>query len=274
MKIITRKATEKVTRYAFEYARKNGREKVTCVHKANIMKKADGLFIKTAREVSEEYSDIKYEEMIVDNACMQLVSDPAQFDVMVMPNLYGDIISDLCAGLIGGLGLTPSGNVGADNLFLAEAVHGTAPDIAGKNMANPTALLLSGCMMLRHMGERPPGCAGRAGRRARATPGAGTVPLPPGPRRPPPAPPRPPLTPPLPPPRPQGTTPRRTASRTPCSASSRRASTAPGTSAARPPPRTLPRPSARSSEAAPGPGQTFEPLATRGTRPPSGPPLA
>merc|ERR1719284_670103 len=150
MKIITKAASERVCRYAFEYAKANDRSKVTCVHKANIMKKADGLFLQACREVSEQYPGVKYEEMIVDNACMQLVSNPAQFDVMVMPNLYGDILSDLCAGLIGGLGLTPSGNIGIDGAIF-EAVHGTAPDIAGQDKANPTALLLSSVMMLHHL---------------------------------------------------------------------------------------------------------------------------
>lgn len=151
LKVITRTASMRVAEHAFEFAAKNGRKKVTAVHKANIMKLADGLFIKCAREVSEKYPHIEYEEMIVDNTCMQLVSRPNQFDVMVMPNLYGDIISDLCAGLIGGLGLTPSGNIGAGGLALMEAVHGTAPDLVGKDAANPTALLLSGVMMLRHL---------------------------------------------------------------------------------------------------------------------------
>lgn len=151
LKVITRVASTRVAEFAFEYARKNGRKRVTAVHKANIMKLADGLFIRCCREVSEKYPDIEYDEMIVDNTCMQLVTRPTQFDVMCMPNLYGDIISDLCAGLIGGLGLTPSGNIGANGLALMEAVHGTAPDIAGKDMANPTALLLSGVMMLRHL---------------------------------------------------------------------------------------------------------------------------
>jgi isocitrate dehydrogenase (NAD+) len=150
--VITRKASSRIAEYAFKYAKDNKREKVTSVHKANIMKKADGLFLECCREVAAVNPEIKYEEIIVDNACMQLVSDPTQFDVLVMPNLYGDIISDLCAGLIGGLGLTPSTNVGLNGLALAEAVHGTAPDIAGKNLANPTALLLSSCMMLRHLG--------------------------------------------------------------------------------------------------------------------------
>lgn len=151
LKVITRQASTRVAEFAFEYASKHGRRKVTAVHKANIMKLTDGLFIKCCREVSERYPNIAYEEMIVDNTCMQLVTKPTQFDVMCMPNLYGDIISDLCAGLIGGLGLTPSGNIGANGLALMEAVHGTAPDIAGKDMANPTALLLSGVMMLRHI---------------------------------------------------------------------------------------------------------------------------
>lgn len=151
LKVITRKSSTRVAEFAFEFAAKNGRKKVTAVHKANIMKLADGLFIKCCREVSEKYPHIQYEEMIVDNTCMQLVTNPNQFDVMVMPNLYGDIISDLCAGLIGGLGLTPSGNIGEGGLALMEAVHGTAPDLVGKDAANPTALLLSGVMMLRHL---------------------------------------------------------------------------------------------------------------------------
>lgn len=151
LKVITRDASTRVAKYAFNYARENGRKKVTAVHKANIMKAADGLFLECCRETSLEYPDILYDEMIVDNTCMQLVSNPSQFDVMVMPNLYGDIISDLCAGLIGGLGLTPSGNIGAGGLALMEAVHGTAPDIKGQDLANPTALLLSSTMMLRHL---------------------------------------------------------------------------------------------------------------------------
>ncbi|PNW87514.1 hypothetical protein CHLRE_02g143250v5 [Chlamydomonas reinhardtii] len=157
LKIITRKASSRIAEFAFAYARENGRSKVTAVHKANIMKKADGLFLECCREVSAKYGDITYEEVIVDNACMQLVSNPLQFDVLVMPNLYGDIISDLCAGLVGGLGVTPSMNIGTNGLALAEAVHGTAPDIAGKNKANPTALLLSSAMMLRHLGRRQEG---------------------------------------------------------------------------------------------------------------------
>ncbi|KAI8475686.1 MAG: isocitrate dehydrogenase, NAD-dependent [Monoraphidium minutum] len=152
LKVITRKASTRVAEFAFKYADDNKRQMVSAIHKANIMKKADGLFIECCREVAEKYPHIKYEEVIVDNACMQLVRDPSRFDTLVMPNLYGDIVSDLCAGLIGGLGLTPSANVGANGLALMEAVHGTAPDIAGKNLANPTALLFSGCMMLRHLG--------------------------------------------------------------------------------------------------------------------------
>lgn len=151
LKVITHVASTRVAEFAFDFAQKNNRKKVTAVHKANIMKLTDGAFLRCVRKVAERYPDIQYEEMIVDNTCMQLVTRPKQFDVMCMPNLYGDIISDLCAGLIGGLGLTPSGNIGANGLALMEAVHGTAPDIAGKDMANPTAMLLSGVMMLRHL---------------------------------------------------------------------------------------------------------------------------
>lgn len=152
IKIITRQASLRVADYAFHYAKTNGRQRVSAIHKANIMKKTDGLFLQCCREVAEKYPDIVYEEVIIDNCCMMLVKNPSLFDVLVMPNLYGDIISDLCAGLIGGLGLTPSCNIGDNGLALAEAVHGTAPDIAGKNKANPTALLLSSVMMLRHLG--------------------------------------------------------------------------------------------------------------------------
>ena len=151
LKVITEKASMRVAEYAFFYAKANNRSKVTAVHKANIMKKADGLFLSCCRKVADKYPEIKYEEKIIDNCCMQLVKDPSQFDVLVMPNLYGDIVSDLCAGLVGGLGLTPSLNVGDGGIALAEAVHGTAPDIAGKDLANPTALLLSSVMMLRHI---------------------------------------------------------------------------------------------------------------------------
>ncbi|KAM3363254.1 3-isopropylmalate dehydrogenase, chloroplastic [Capsicum galapagoense] len=151
LKIITRQASLRVAEYAFHYAKTHGRERVSAIHKANIMQKTDGLFLKCCREVAEKYPEIKYEEVVIDNCCMMLVKNPALFDVLVMPNLYGDIISDLCAGLIGGLGLTPSCNIGEGGVALAEAVHGSAPDIAGKNLANPTALLLSSVSMLRHL---------------------------------------------------------------------------------------------------------------------------
>ncbi|MEO6170016.1 MAG: isocitrate dehydrogenase [Lysobacter sp.] len=147
----TRKGSERIVRYAFELARSAGRKKVTVVHKANILKSTSGLFLKTAREVAVEYPDIQCEEMIVDNACMQLVMRPEQFDVLVTTNLFGDIISDLCAGLIGGLGLIPGANIGADTAIF-EAVHGTAPDIAGQGKANPCALLLGAAQMLDHLG--------------------------------------------------------------------------------------------------------------------------
>lgn len=159
LKIITDVASTRIGRYAFEYARAYGRRKVTAVHKANIMKLADGLFLECLRRVARDYPEIAYEELIVDNTCMQLVMHPEQFDVMVMENLYGDIISDLCAGLIGGLGLTGSANIGADGIALFEAVHGSAPDIAGRGLANPVALILSAIMMLRHLQEHE--CADR-----------------------------------------------------------------------------------------------------------------
>ena len=152
LKIITEVACTRIARFAFDYAVKNGRKKVTAVHKANIMKLSDGLFLDCCQKVAREFPDITYEEMIVDNCCMQLVTRPERFDVMVMENLYGDIISDLVSGLVGGLGLTGSANVGADAVVY-EAVHGTAPDIAGKGLANPTALLMSGILMLRQFGE-------------------------------------------------------------------------------------------------------------------------
>ncbi|CAN6887865.1 hypothetical protein Bca52824_066956 [Brassica carinata] len=151
IKIITRKASMRVAEYAFLYAKTHGRKKVSAIHKANIMRKTDGLFLQCCDEVAEKYPEIEYEKVVIDNCCMMLVKNPTLFDVLVMPNLYGDIISDLCAGLVGGLGLTPSCNIGEDGIALAEAVHGSAPDIAGKNLANPTALLLSGVMMLRHL---------------------------------------------------------------------------------------------------------------------------
>ncbi|KAI8388864.1 isocitrate dehydrogenase, NAD-dependent [Radiomyces spectabilis] len=152
IKLITREASERVARYAFSYAQSTGRDRVTAVHKANIMKLADGLFLDVCHQVAKEFPDIKFNDVLLDRACLHIVSDPALYadTVMVMPNLYGDILSDMCAGLIGGLGLTPSGNIGRD-ASIFEAVHGTAPDIAGQDKANPTALLLSGIMMLRHM---------------------------------------------------------------------------------------------------------------------------
>jgi len=151
IKLITEEASRNVAKFAFEYCRNNKRSTVTAVHKANIMRMSDGLFINSCREVAREYPDIKFKEMYLDTVCLNMVQDPTEFDVLCMPNLYGDILSDLCAGLIGGLGVTPSGNIGANNLAIFESVHGTAPDIAGKDLANPTALLLSSVMMLRHL---------------------------------------------------------------------------------------------------------------------------
>jgi len=153
LKIITRHASMKIARAAFEYARRAARRKVTAIHKANIMKLSDGLFLKCCREVAAEFTDIAYNELIVDNACMQLVMRPETFDLLVLPNLYGDIISDLTAGLVGGLGIVPGANIG-DHHAIFEAVHGTAPDIAGKGLANPTALMQSAVLMLAHLGER------------------------------------------------------------------------------------------------------------------------
>ena len=154
LKIITEVASTRIARFAFEYARKHGRKRVTAVHKANIMKMGDGLFLKCVRTVGEKYPDIVCDERIVDAACMHLVMNPAQFDILLMPNLYGDIVSDLCAGLVGGLGVVPAANLG-EEIGVFEAVHGSAPDIAGKGVANPTALLLSALLMLRHIGEGP-----------------------------------------------------------------------------------------------------------------------
>ncbi|XP_069138491.1 isocitrate dehydrogenase [NAD] subunit alpha, mitochondrial-like isoform X1 [Argopecten irradians] len=151
IKLITEDASRRVAEYAFKYARDNNRDTVTAVHKANIMRMSDGLFLKCCRQVAEDNKDIRFREMYLDTVCLNMVQDPTQFDVLVMPNLYGDILSDLCAGLIGGLGVTPSGNIG-ENGAIFESVHGTAPDIAGQNKANPTALLLSSVMMLRYMG--------------------------------------------------------------------------------------------------------------------------
>lgn len=152
IKIITEKASTRIARYAFEFARANGRKKVTAVHKANIMKLSDGLFLECFYNVAKEYPDIESDDKIIDNCCMQLVMRPEQFDMLVLENLYGDIVSDLCAGLIGGLGLAPGSNIGEQGAVF-EAVHGSAPDIAGQGIANPTAILMSGIMMLRHIGE-------------------------------------------------------------------------------------------------------------------------
>lgn len=151
-KIITRRASERIIEDAFRYAQTHGRKKVTCVHKANILKLSDGLFLSIFREIAKKHPSIEATDRIVDATCMELVMHPEKFDVMVMPNLYGDIVSDLTSGLIGGLGLLPSANIGAD-MAMFEAVHGSAPDIAGKHIANPTALLWSACMMLEHIGE-------------------------------------------------------------------------------------------------------------------------
>jgi isocitrate dehydrogenase (NAD+) len=153
LKIITEKASTRIAKFAFEYARKNGRKKIHAIHKANIMKLSDGLFLKSIRTVALQYTDIEYLEMIVDNACMQIVLNPQQFDMLLLPNLYGDVMSDLAAGLVGGLGVVGSANIGDDDAMF-EAVHGTAPDIAGRGYANPTALLLSSILMLDHLGER------------------------------------------------------------------------------------------------------------------------
>lgn len=157
-KIITRKASERIIEDAFEYALKHGRKKVTCVHKANILKLSDGMFLSIFQETAKRYPSIIAEDKIIDALCMRIVMDPSEFDVLVMPNLYGDIVSDLTSGLIGGLGLLPSANLGKDHAMF-EAVHGSAPDIAGKHIANPTALLWSACMMLEYLGQSD--CAGK-----------------------------------------------------------------------------------------------------------------
>jgi isocitrate dehydrogenase (NAD+) len=153
LKIITERASTRIALFAFEYAMTHGRQRVTAVHKANIMKLSDGLFLDCCRNVAHEYPQIKYDEIIIDNACMQLVLDPSRFDTLLLENLYGDIVSDLCAGFVGGLGLAPGANIG-DEVALFEAVHGSAPDIAGRNLANPIALILSSAMMLEQLGER------------------------------------------------------------------------------------------------------------------------
>jgi len=152
LKVITRRASERIARYTFAYARRSGRKRITAVHKANIMKLGDGLFLRCTREVAREYPEIEYKELIVDNASMQLVLRPEQFDILLMPNLYGDIVSDLAAGLVGGLGIVPGANIG-EEYAVFEAVHGSAPDIAGKGLANPTALMQSAAMMLEYLGE-------------------------------------------------------------------------------------------------------------------------
>ena len=152
LKIITEKASTRIARFAFDYARRHGRKKVHAIHKANIMKLSDGLFLRSVRTVAAQFPEIQYKELIVDNACMQIVMDPLQFDMLLLPNLYGDVMSDLAAGLVGGLGVVPSANIG-DDCAMFEAVHGTAPDIAGKGLANPTALLMSALLMLDHLGE-------------------------------------------------------------------------------------------------------------------------
>jgi len=152
IKPISVKATEKIVRFAFEYARKYGRKKVTSVHKANIMKYTDGLWLETSRQVAKNYTDIEFEDRIVDNMCMQLIQKPELYDVLVLPNLYGDILSDLCAGLVGGLGVAPGANIG-DKGAIFEATHGSAPKYAGQNKVNPCALILSGVLLLQHLGK-------------------------------------------------------------------------------------------------------------------------
>lgn len=153
IKIFTREGCERIVRFAFDYARRNGRKKVTAVHKANIMKCTDGLFLEVARNISQQYPDIEFEDKIVDNMCMQLVQKPKLYDVLVLPNLYGDIVSDLCAGLVGGLGVAPGANIGED-VAVFEPVHGSAPKYAGQNKANPTAMILSAALMLEHLNEK------------------------------------------------------------------------------------------------------------------------
>ena len=153
LKIITERASTRIAKFAFEYAKHHGRKKIHAIHKANIMKLSDGLFLRSVRAVAAQFPQIEYKELIVDNACMQMVMDPQQFDMLLLPNLYGDVMSDLAAGLVGGLGVVPSANIG-EECAMFEAVHGTAPDIAGKGFANPTALLMSSILMLDHLGER------------------------------------------------------------------------------------------------------------------------
>ncbi|HEX9202453.1 MAG TPA: isocitrate/isopropylmalate dehydrogenase family protein [Vicinamibacteria bacterium] len=161
IKIITEKASTRIARFAFEHARSHRRKRVSAVHKANIMKLSDGLFLDCCRKVAKDFPEVEYDEIIVDNACMQLVLDPTRFDTLLLENLYGDIVSDLCAGFIGGLGMAPGANIGEAGAIF-EAVHGSAPDIAGRNLANPMALVLSSALMLEHLGEHD------AARRVRA----------------------------------------------------------------------------------------------------------
>ncbi len=170
--VITRRGSTRLLRYAFQMARRDGRKKITVVHKANILKTTSGLFLDVARAVSSEFTDIEYEEMIIDNCAMQLVLNPHRFDVIVSTNLFGDILSDLCAGLVGGLGLTPGANIG-DGKGIFEAVHGSAPDIAGRNIANPTAIMLASAMMLDYL--QMPDPAARVRRAIRTTLGDGTA---------------------------------------------------------------------------------------------------
>jgi isocitrate dehydrogenase (NAD+) len=153
IRVITRSGSERIARFAFEYARVNGRRQVTAVHKANILKATDGLFLRVANEVAASFPDVQFNDRIVDNMCMQLVQRPQEYDVLVLPNLYGDIVSDLCSGLVGGLGVAPGANIG-ESLAVFEPVHGSAPKYAGKNRVNPTATILSGALMLRHLGEQ------------------------------------------------------------------------------------------------------------------------
>lgn len=153
LKVISQAASRRIVTFAFEYARRNGRKKVTAVHKANILKFSDGLFLDTARKVAKEYGDMEFSDILVDAACMELVRKPQMFDVLVLPNLYGDIVSDLCAGLVGGMGVAPGANIG-DEAAIFEPTHGSAPKYAGQNKVNPMATMLSGVMMLRHLGEK------------------------------------------------------------------------------------------------------------------------
>ncbi len=161
LNVITEKASTAIARFAFEHARRKGRKRVTAVHKANILKMADGLFLECCRRVAQEYADLAFDDRIIDNLCMQLVLRPEAYDVLVLPNFHGDIVSDLCAGLVGGLGVTPGANIGTEGAVF-EAVHGSAPDIAGQNLANPTALILSAVLMLEHLGQSEPATRIRA----------------------------------------------------------------------------------------------------------------